>query len=223
MSIVTIYQQLASHYGKQQWWPADTPFEVMIGAVLTQNTSWNSVEKAINNLKDAKILSPNGIAQSDHQKLGELIRPSGYFNQKAERLHRLVKWYFEHGEMDGIQQRSTIELRESLLSLNGIGPETADDILLYAFERPVFVIDAYTRRIFSRYGLINGKEKYEQLRILCEDTFAAHDHRVSLFNEFHALIVSHAKMFCKTKPVCSGCPLIDGCQYGKNTYESKTD
>ncbi len=199
-----IYKQLFESHGRQDWWPADSPFEVMVGAVLTQNTAWTNVEKAINNLKTANCLDANAIVAMPNPQLAELIRPSGYFNLKAERLKNFCVWYVEQGQFQGLQSMTTGCLRHSLLAIKGIGPETADDMLLYAFMRPVFVIDAYTRRTFSRLGLIKGDEDYEDLRHSFESVLGPD---LEVFNEYHALIVRHGKLACTKKPDCGPCCL----------------
>ena len=204
---VTLYQQLYDHYGPQQWWPADSPFEVMVGAILTQNTSWSGVEKAIANLKQAEVLSVEGMLQLSQEALGALIRPSGYFNLKSKRLQNYCRWYQQHCSTSW--EMETAALREALLSINGVGPETADDILLYAYERPVFVVDTYTRRILGRMGWLQGKEPYEEVRSRVEAAFENHSEkeRRMIFGELHGLIVEHAKQFCRKKPLCKGCPV----------------
>ena len=189
-----LFKQLFTEYGPQHWWPAETPFEVMVGAILTQNTAWANVERAINNLKENHCLSPEGILSVRIDSLAEYLRPSGYFNIKAKRLSNFCQWYVGEGQFDVLVSWSTEKLRKELLSVNGVGPETADDILLYAFERPVFVIDAYTRRIFSRLGLVSADEGYEHLRSRFESSLPA---EAAMFNEYHALIVVHAKAVCK--------------------------
>ncbi len=209
-----IYKSLLKHYGQQQWWPAETPFEVMVGAILTQNTSWSGVERAIANLKQERMLSPEAIIAADIEELAEQIKPSGYFNIKAKRLSNYCNWYLQEGELKTLSTLATDDLRHGLLSVNGVGPETADDILLYAFERPVFVIDAYTRRIFSRLGLINKEDGYEVLRRWFESQLGksrSEPIRVALFNDYHALIVMLAKDFCRKKALCSDCPLSNRC------------
>lgn len=188
-----IYDRLYSAYGPQYWWPAETPFEVMVGAVLTQNTAWTNVEKALENLSNAGALHLERLVTIPDAELAELIRPSGYFNIKTQRLKNLCRWLMSRGGLEQSGRQNTAQLRESLLSVNGIGPETADDILLYAFDRPVFVIDAYTRRLFSRLDFIHGNENYETLRELFERSLPED---VALYNEYHALIVRHAKEPC---------------------------
>jgi endonuclease-3 related protein len=180
----------------------------MVGAVLTQNTAWTNVEKAIVNLKAAKALSPEAIAAAPHRRLAIWLKPSGYFNIKAQRLRALCTWLIQQGGVQRIARLPTPVLRAELLQVHGIGPETADDILLYAFNRPVFVVDAYTRRLFQRLGLIRGDEKYEPLRQWFETSLVTD---VPLFNEYHALIVAHVKAVCRKRPLCSACKLRPLC------------
>ena len=182
----------------------------MLGAVLTQNTAWPNVERAIINLKRAGLTTPEALDDCSHEMLAEAVRPSGYFNIKATRLKNLCRFLLEVG-LEESRSLETQELRAALLSVNGVGPETADDILLYAYGRPVFVIDAYTRRIFSRLGLVSGKESYEVLRALIETRFVA---SAAIYNEYHALIVQHAKLACQVKPLCADCILQSKCRYG---------
>jgi endonuclease-3 related protein len=203
-----IYQALFSHHGEQHWWPGDSAFEIMVGAVLTQNTSWSNVEKALTNLKDADVLSAEAIARASPKRLANWLRPSGYFNVKARRLQSYCQWLLAEGGETELARRDTDTLRQELLSVHGVGPETADDILLYAFGRPVFVIDAYTRRLFSRLGLIEGDERYEVLRQLFETTLTTD---TQLFNEYHALIVIHAKEVCRPTAQCDQCCLVSQC------------
>ncbi|MEO0019709.1 MAG: endonuclease III domain-containing protein [candidate division WOR-3 bacterium] len=212
MNLLAIYSLLYHHFGPQNWWPAESPFEVIVGAVLTQNTAWENVQKAIANLKRAGLLNLDQISTIEPATLAHLIRPSGYFNIKAQRLLGVVRWLKAKGGLKKLARISTKKLREELLKCYGIGPETADSILLYAFNRPVFVVDAYTRRIFYRYGLISGKEPYEELRKRIENDLVAKigtNKRlvVGVFNEFHALLVRLAKTYCRKKPLCSSCPL----------------
>lgn len=208
-----LYRHLLAHFGPQQWWPAKTSFEVMVGAILTQNTAWTNVEKAIANLLTSNALSPESIIALSDDELASIIRPSGYFNIKARRLKHLCHWLQQQGGELVLRQWDDQRLREGLLGVNGIGPETADDILLYAFGRPIFVIDAYTRRLFARLGLATGQETYDHLRLQVEAAFAGDKDAVSVFNELHALIVIHAKLFCRKRPQCTGCPLQEGCTY----------
>ncbi len=204
----TLYRQLLSQYGPQHWWPADTPFEVMVGAILTQNTAWTNVERAIGNLKRENLLNPELLARCPKAHLADFLRPSGYFNIKADRLKQFCGWYVEMGGYERLKFHSTQGLRHRLLTVKGIGPETADDILLYAFDRAVFVIDAYTRRLLSRLGWIKGDEPYDTLRLGIERALGRN---VKQYNEFHALIVKHAKDLCQPKPLCRGCALNAWC------------
>jgi endonuclease-3 related protein len=200
--LMVVYQRLIGAYGDQSWWPADSSFEVMVGAVLTQNTAWTNVEKAISNLKHVDSLTLEGLLALPDEALAQLIRPSGYFNIKAKRLKNLCLWLAENGGESKLAAVDTGALRSSLLQVNGVGPETADDILLYAFARPVFVIDTYTRRLFSKLCLIQGSEPYEDLRQIFEAELEAD---VSLFNQYHALIVRHAREKCQQTADCRHC------------------
>ena len=200
--LLELYNRLYAAYGPQHWWPAKTPFEVMVGAVLTQNTAWTNVEQAIANLKDAGKLALKPMSQLTEQRLARLIRPSGYFNIKARRLKALCYWLQEAGGIRKLRLITTDRLRPALLAVHGIGPETADAILLYALERPVFVIDAYTRRLLKALELIDGSESYEKLRTAFESVL---DHKPDFFNEYHALIVRHAKERCLNTGVCRHC------------------
>jgi endonuclease-3 related protein len=206
-SLLEIYERLYRHFGPQHWWPAESSFEVMIGAFLTQNTSWNNVAKAIVNLKNEKALSFRKMARLNTGELSRLIRPAGYHNIKARRIKNFLR-YLERvygGRIARMRLKDTVSLREELLSVNGIGPETADSILLYALDKPVFVVDAYTRRVFGRHRWLKGPEDYQSVQSLFNAHLAPD---VKLFNEYHALIVKLAKDFCKkTKPRCASCPL----------------
>ncbi len=203
-----VYRRLHAAHGPQHWWPGDSRFEIMVGAVLTQNTAWSNVEKAIVQLKRARALSPEAIARAPHARLARWLRPSGYFNIKARRLKSMCRWLIAQGGVRRLARLETPGLRHALLAVHGIGPETADDILLYAFHRPVFVIDAYTRRLFARLGLIQGDEGYETLRHLFESALVP---GAPLYNEYHALIVRHGKDVCRKHPVCGGCRLAGVC------------
>ena len=189
-------------YGPQHWWPAQSGFEVVVGAVLTQNTNWKNVQKAISRLQEADRLALDSLAALPLDELAGLIRSSGYFNVKAKRLQNLCRWLRAQGGLGALSQWDTDRLRQGLLAVNGIGAETADDILLYAFERPVFVIDAYTRRLLRKLGLAQGDEDYEFLRRLFESHLPASH---SLYNEYHALIVRHAKERCARNSHCRHC------------------
>jgi endonuclease-3 related protein len=205
-TLTEIYQLIYDAFGPQHWWPGETPFEIITGAILTQNTSWANVEKAIANLKSAGDLTPDVLHRIDLAQLAELIRPAGYFNIKAKRLKNFIDWLFDDyvGELANLQAVGTDRLREELLAIKGIGRETADSILLYALDRPVFVVDAYTARITLRHRLIEPSADYEQLRQLFESNLPQD---VRLFNEYHALLVRTGKEFCRPKARCFGCPL----------------
>lgn len=213
-----LYGRLLAAYGPQHWWPADSAFEVMVGSVLTQNTAWRNVERAIANLKEAGALGPAAIAALPPADLAALLRPAGYFNVKAQRLQAFCRFLREAGGEGVLAALPTAELRHRLLAVHGIGPETADDMLLYAFERPVFVIDAYTRRLLKRLGIAAGVEGYEVLRTGIENALGPD---VRIFNELHALIVHHAKMACSARPRCGDCCLRGICQEGENNGSAR--
>jgi endonuclease-3 related protein len=201
-----IFQLLFERFGPQHWWPGETQFEIIVGAILTQNTNWQNVEKAIANLKSADRLSPEALHNIEIGDLAELIRPAGYFNVKAKRLKSFIDWLFTNyrGEMAEVENVDTEQLREELLSVKGIGRETADSILLYALGREIFVVDAYTARVAVRHGLIEPAADYEQLRDLFQSNLPQD---VQLFNEYHALLVRVGKEFCRPKARCATCPL----------------
>ena len=222
-----IYKYLFRKYGKQFWWPLSKgnletkhhngkpetdldKFEIIVGAILTQNTTWTNVEKAIFNLNKAKILDPKKMAITDEKKIGELIKPAGYFNQKAKRIKFMAEYFIKNPDF---LNKEIPELRKKLLAINGIGPETADSIILYAAQKPSFVIDTYTKRIFSR--LLNKNFKtYDEWKCFFENNL---EKDTKMFNEYHALIVEHAKRHCKTKPECNGCILSRDCSYYKSS------
>ena len=207
------FEQLLATYGPQAWWPADSPFEVMVGALLTQNTNWRNVEKAIANLKGSDMLDARRILDCERERLEELIRPAGFFRQKAERLQILCAFYLAHGGEAGLAKRSLKELRHELLALKGVGPETADSILLYALHLPIFVVDAYTKRIFGRLGLLDETATYHAVQQWFEEKL---EPETETFQEYHALIVEHAKRFCRVKPLCTDCPLCHDCRQGSS-------
>lgn len=210
--LLSVYHTLDTQYGPQHWWPANSPFEIMVGAVLTQNTAWANVEKAIENLKAMDCLDAKRIAALPSVELAMLIRPSGYFNVKAKRLQEFCKWYMDRDRFAGLAGLDTHSLRDALLSVHGIGPETADDMLLYAFERAIFVVDAYTRRIFSRLDLLDGELSYEVLRTMIEEALPADN---ALFSQYHALIVRHGKDICRKRPCCDRCCVRRFCAFEK--------
>ena len=201
-----IYRILYKALGPQHWWPGDTPFEVAVGAILTQNTNWGNVEKAITHLKAAHVLSARKMHEMPVNTLAAFIRPAGYFNIKAKRLKSFMQFFCEQygGSMKRMGKEDAAVLREQLLSVHGIGPETADSILLYALEKPVFVIDAYTKRILSRHGIIGHDEPYSHFQELFHLSLKRD---VRLYNEYHALFVATGKFFCKPNPLCAECPL----------------
>ncbi len=210
--LTEIYQQLFERYGSRHWWPADSPFEVVIGAILTQNTNWQNVEKAIDNLRAADALSCSALCALSRDELEVLIRPSGFFRQKAQRLQLFSGYLRDHyqGCLEKLLQQPLDEARRELLAQKGVGPETADSILLYAGGQPSFVVDAYTGRLFSRLGLLDGTEKYEQIRNLFMAELPV---ETALYNEYHALIVIQCKEHCRKRPICPGCPLEAVCTY----------
>lgn len=206
--LLSLFEHLQAVYGELGWWPGESPFEIMIGAVLTQNTSWSNVEKAMVRLKQASVMSAAQMLALPVTQLAELVRPSGYFNIKAERLRQLCLFLDQRGGEAVLATWDTSTLRQALLSVKGIGPETCDDIVLYAFNRPVFVIDAYTRRLLKRYGLAQGNESYEVLRRGFEQALGGDAPR---YQAYHGLIVEHAKRVCLVKPRCGPCVLQSLC------------
>ena len=201
-----IYERLYRAFGPQHWWPGDTPFEITVGAILTQNTNWGNVEKAIANLKRQKVLSARKIHELTHEKLAGLIKPAGYFNVKSKRLKSFIEFLMDDygGSLKKMAKEDLTPLREKLLAVHGIGPETADSILLYALDKPVFVIDAYTKRALSRHGVLSYDEPYEIYQGLFHGELKKD---VRLFNEYHALFVRLGKEYCRPRPLCEGCPL----------------
>jgi endonuclease-3 related protein len=211
-ALLEIYHRLFARYGPQHWWPAETPFEVIVGAILTQSTAWGNVEKAIDNLKAAKALSPQALDSLPIDNLSRLVYPSGYYNAKALKLKSFVYWLgqsYGHS-LDRLFAEDIDRLRQGLLSVSGIGPETADSIILYAAGKPVFVIDAYTRRIFTRIGKAPNSNNYQGFQSLFMDNLP---HDVRLFNEYHALLVRLGKDVCRRRPLCQQCCLNDLCQH----------
>ena len=205
-TLMTIYDLLFTAYGSQNWWPAESQFEMMIGAILTQNTSWKNVEKAIQNLKKRDLLSVEALSDIPAPTLAEYIRPAGYFNIKAKRLKNLIALIHEkyNGDLNELFSGGTETIRMELLSVRGIGLETADSMLLYGAGRALFVVDTYTHRILSRHNLIGEEAGYYDLQTLFMDNLP---HEVELFKEFHALIVKTGKDYCRKKPLCPDCPL----------------
>ena len=215
-----IYHQLMAHYGPQHWWPADNPLEVIIGAILTQSAAWGNVEKAVANLKAARALSLEALRQFSLSQLAGIIRPCGYYNAKALKLKSFAGWLGEyyHDDLDKLFARDVGSLRQQLLSIYGIGEETADSIILYAASKPVFVVDAYTRRIISRIGLAPDSNRYSAYQSFFRDNLPAD---VRLFNEYHALLVQLAKDVCRKRPVCPRCCLNSLCRFYPDTSNSQ--
>ena len=207
-SLRQVYDILFGAYGPQGWWPGDSPFEIMVGAILVQNTAWKNVEKAIRNLVEAALLEPHALAAVDPEELQELIRPAGYYRLKTKRLLHLVRFVVERydGDLDAMFSTGLGTLREELLALNGIGPETADSILLYAGELPTFVVDTYTHRVLARHGWIDFEAGYYEIKDAFEGQLPQD---VALFNEYHALLVRVGHLHCRKTPKCEGCPLQD--------------
>jgi len=208
MDLNQIYQRLFDRFGPQHWWPARSPLEVIVGAMLVQNTNWNNVEKAIENLRQADLLDPHALVGIPAEELEELIRPAGYFRVKARRLQNMMDFLVRRydGSLEAMFQTPMDELRRSLLSVNGVGPETADSILLYAGGLGVFVVDTYTYRVLTRHDWIDPEADYD----LIQEFFHAHlPNDPPLFNEYHALLVQLGKQHCRKSPQCQGCPLED--------------
>jgi endonuclease-3 related protein len=211
--IPEVYDRLLAAYGPQHWWPGQSAFEVIVGAILTQSAAWGNAEKALENLKAAGILSPVGLHRMSKAEIAALIRPSGYFNAKARKLKAFVEMLYQRfgGELEALTVLPADEMRELLLGIHGIGPETADSIVLYAAGKPSFVIDAYTRRIFTRLGVRPEQDTYDGWRSFFMDPLPAD---AAMFNEYHALIVRHGKDACRKVPLCSRCVLRDVCATG---------
>ena len=206
-TIPLIYEILYDAFGPQGWWPGESREEIIVGAVLTQNTNWKNVERAIANLKASRALSLEKISKMPLDKTAALIRPSGYYNIKSQRLKSVADFFMQNfpGDLNKTGDIATDELRSSLLNVHGVGPETADSILLYALERPVFVVDAYTMRIGKRHAIISEKDDYELVRAMFENSL---ERNVPLFNEYHALLVKVGKDLCRPrKAICEKCPL----------------
>lgn len=204
--LVKIYRALFSHFGPQHWWPGDTPFEIAVGAILTQNTNWGNVEKAISNLKKSCSLDANVLHKLPDAKLASLIKPAGYFNIKAKRLKHFLAFLTDQysGVIEYMKDEDLHLLRRQLLEVNGIGPETADSILLYALDKPTFVIDAYTKRVLIRHNIMPENATYHEMQELFHKNLPSD---VPLYNEYHALLVMTGKHYCKPEPRCQGCPL----------------
>ena len=205
-SLITIYKSLYKSFGPQHWWPARTKFEIIVGAILTQQTTWRNVEKAIDNLRKNRLLTIKNLANAPLRKIEKLVQPTGYYREKSKRLKEISTYLLKHyqGGLKGLFKKDTKNLREELLSLRGIGKETADSILLYAGEKLIFVVDAYTKRVFSRLGLLPSSD-YDKIRMFFEDNLPKN---IRIYQEFHALLVKLGKEFCKKRPLCKFCPLF---------------
>ena len=210
--LLDIYQRLMARYGSQHWWPAQEPFEVIVGAILTQSAAWTNVEKAIANLKAARALSPSALRKRTTTEIAELIHPCGYYNAKAAKLKAFARWFGkEFGDsLDKLSASDIDDLRQKLLSVHGIGDETADSIILYVANKPLFVIDAYTRRIIDRLGLSPDSAGYSAYQALFMNNLP---HDTTLFNEYHALLVQLGKDACRKRPLCRKCCLNDVCRF----------
>lgn len=211
-NLIEIYKKLLNHFSKQNWWPAETEFEVIIGAILTQASAWKNVEIAIKNLKSEKILNPEGIKNIHQNKLKKLIRSVVYYNTKSKKLKEFINFLYKNynGNLNPLLNQPKYKLRNELLSIWGIGHETADSIILYAANKPSFVVDAYTRRIFSRLGFVNDGINYENLKKFFESNLPED---LEIYKEFHALIVELGKNYCRRKPICDECPISYNCRY----------
>ena len=201
-----VYRRLYRAFGKQHWWPAKTPFEVIVGAILTQGTAWSNVEKSVRALREKKALVPERLYSMKSNVLSKTIRSSGFFNVKTRRLRNFVSYLFDRwdGDLHKMFQTPAPFFRREFLTISGLGKETVDSILLYAGNRPIFVVDAYTRRIFSRHGLLRGDEKYDEIQNYFMESLLPESR---LFNEYHALLVEVGKRYCRTSPLCQECPL----------------
>lgn len=204
--LLSLYRHLFRHFGPQYWWPARSRFEVIVGAILTQNTAWTNVEKAIAAMRVGRLLNPREIAAAPQEQLSRLIRPAGYYNMKAERLKQFARFLLTHygGSVRRMFRTEMTRLREELLGVSGIGEETADSILLYAGDQPIFVVDAYTRRVLERHELIAANTPYGEIQRLFMIHLPADP---TLFNEYHALLVAVGKTYCRRAPQCDSCPL----------------
>lgn len=204
--LLSLYRHLFRHFGPQYWWPARSRFEVIVGAILTQNTAWTNVEKAIAAMRVGRLLNPRGIDTAPQEQLSRLIRSAGYYNMKAERLKQFTRFLLTHygGSVRRMFRTEMTGLRKELLGVSGIGEETADSILLYAGHRPIFVVDAYTRRVLERHGLIEARVAYGDIQRLFMTHLPADP---PLFNEYHALLVAVGKTYCRKAPQCGSCPL----------------
>lgn len=207
--IYQIFQTLYNFYGPQRWWPAETKLEVIIGAILTQNTSWQNVERAILNLKNCGLIDINKLSNIHNSDLAKLIRPSGFFNIKTKRLKAIVKFLKDNysGKLSIAKKQTLKVLRQELLNVYGIGKETADSILLYGLDKPIFVVDKYTKRVLTRHRLIADNSDYDKIQQLFMSNLPKNHQRIKIYKEYHALLVQLSKDFCRAKPLCEKCPI----------------
>lgn len=205
-----LYHRLFRQYGPQHWWPADDPFEVVLGAILTQNTAWNNVEKVLSQLREQRLISLEAMLSISKENLAKLIRPAGFYRRKSACIKAIASWLAQQGGIENLKRQNRASIRKGLLNIPGIGPETADAILLYALEKCSFVVDAYTQRILGRLGLLGSGSTYSQARQFLVSNI---EKEISLYQEYHALLVAHAKAHCRNTPMCDGCPIIDVCRY----------
>lgn len=217
-SLNRLYKILLECHGKQYWWPGDNEFEISIGAILTQNVSWKNVEIAIKNLKEKSLLSPESLYSRKEEEIAPLIKSTGYFNQKAKKIKNFLEWFKMYNfSFESLKDIELETLRSRLLLVNGIGQETADSILLYALSKKIFVIDAYTRRIFTRIGILPSNKTYQEIQDIFHRTFNG---EVQDYNEYHALIVKHGKDVCKKRPICNECCISNYCASNTNPNDS---
>jgi len=218
LELEELYKKLRDNFGYLNWWPGDTKVEIVVGAILTQNTAWKNVEKAIKNLRERKMLSLGRLASTELKELEDAIRPSGFYKQKAKRLSNLFKYIKKnYSTLERFFDKGKNELRNELLNLNGIGNETADSIVLYAAEKPTFVIDTYTRRIMNRVYGIDEEIEYNKLKEYFESRLRPD---LELYKDFHAQFVELGKRFCKKKPLCDECPIRDHCRYASKKIKT---
>jgi endonuclease-3 related protein len=217
--LLTIYERLLNCYGPQGWWPAKSRLEMAVGAILVQSTSWKNVEKAMANLKSEGVLDLRALYDLPAERLERLLRPSGFYKAKTKKLKAFVE-HLHHNygsSLDSFLGQDLRGLRDELLSIYGVGPETADSIILYGAGKPIFVVDAYTHRLFSRIGLADGGYDYRKLQLLFMDNLTSD---VALFNEYHALIVRHSAATCRKRPLCQGCVINKMCEFGRSAINS---
>ena len=215
-----LYHRLFRRYGPQHWWPADNQFEVILGAILTQNTAWGNVEKALSQLREQRLIALEAMLCISTEKLAKLIRPAGFYRRKSACIKAMSNWLAEQGGIENVKRQDSVSIRKDLLNIPGIGSETADAVLLYALAKCCFVVDAYTRRILSRVGLLGPGPSYSQAQQFLVSNI---DKEISLYQQYHALLVAHAKAHCRKTPLCGGCPLFDVCRYFQEVHKLETN